>query len=87
MITRRSLFGVLAAAVAAPVVARYSSLMPVSVLPAEILSLTPEEFAGYYWKEIAIGFAITRQAVEDNLYGPKLLCFDPSPSMRQQKYV
>ena len=63
MTNRRSfLFGA-ASALAAPAVVRADSLMKLFVPKAEVLLPT-----SYTMERIALGFAITQEAIEDNLY-------------------
>ncbi len=57
MITRRSLFGILAGAVAAPIVVRSGLLMPVRALPEEFIS------TGYSWTQTYAVIAVTRNDV------------------------
>ena len=73
IVTRRGLLGILAGAVAAPIVVQAASIMPVKSLPAEILELTPEGFEVYLFKNIVVGFNFTHDAIDTNLIAAQML--------------
>jgi len=64
--SRRSFIrGAVATLFAAPAIVKISSIMPVKALPAEL----SEAFVYQYtWNYFALGYAITRKAIDENLY-------------------
>lgn len=62
--SRRSFLGGLLSALASPAIVRAANSMPVRALPAA------ETLDAYLYQQISFGFAITREAIADNLcYG------------------
>ncbi len=68
MLNRRGLLLGLASALASPAIVHYGNLMPVKrLIIRPDLSLTGE-LLQYFRDEIALGYSITRKAIDDNLY-------------------
>lgn len=61
-LARRSFLTGLSAIIAAPAIVRASSLMPVKALKSGW------DYERYVWTDTSLGYAITREAIEDNLY-------------------
>lgn len=65
IISRRGLITGLVGLIAAPAIVRVENLMKVkAVLP----QLTEETILNYMIQEISLGYSITRQAINENLY-------------------
>jgi len=66
---RNFLIGAVASLIAAPAIVRAGSLMPVKVMP-ELPSVFEAFTYNAEWTEIRLGYAITREAINRNLYVP-----------------
>ncbi len=68
--SRRSFIrGAVATLFAAPAIVRAGSLMPVKAIP-ELNEAAIEDFIyRQHWTHIALGYSITRKAIDKNLYG------------------
>ena len=76
--SRRSFITGLGAIFAVPAIVRVSSLMPVKAL----LQPTPEEVYNILHQQIGLGYAITRQAIIDELYVSKTWYDEPGEKLR-----